>query len=60
MDKRRTCIVAVRVTTAEEALIRRMADADMRSISEWLRELIRREAKRREIWPVEPVTEATP
>ena len=55
----RTEAATARLTRQEKVALIRMAEQDERSISEWLREMIRREGERRGIWSVELVPEAT-
>jgi len=59
MIKRRTEYVAVRLSENERDALQRVADADGRTVSEWLREMIRREAEAQGYWPVEEELVAT-
>lgn len=57
--ERKTQLFTVRVSPTVAAIVQRMAQDDRRSVSEWLRETIRREAERKGIWPAEAAPEVT-
>lgn len=56
----RTEVVSIRLSPQEKRALMLLAQHDQRSPSEWVREMIRREAARQGIWPVELVPEPTP
>lgn len=41
----------MRLTITEKEALRRMAQVDCRKVSEWIREMIRKEAHARGLWP---------
>ena len=47
----RTTIASTRINEAERKALIKLADMERRNHSEYLRELIRREAKARGVWP---------